>query len=572
MMTKTVGQILVEQGELTKEQLQELQLEAQTQNVPLELLLKQQKEISPVALAQAFAKKYELPFYATISEKMAPADTLAQVPLRFLRENCLIPVLINDTTTILTADPTDFGPLDELQLIFGPQSARGVAPRNVIIDAINKYYPLEGTKQMIAELAQDEELTESMDFGTVDEDILGMATEAPIIKLVNHILYQAVKQGASDIHIEPFEKEIHVRYRIDGVLYSIMNPPKRAQAALSSRIKIMSNLNIAEKRQPQDGRIQLKIADKAIDIRVSILPVTFGECIVMRLLDKSKTFGKFMNLGFSKRDFSIVDRSIHQPNGIILITGPTGSGKTSTLYSILSELNSPQVNIVTVEDPVEYQMMGINQVQVHEKIGLTFAAALRSILRQDPDIVMIGETRDNETAQIAIQAALTGHLVLSTLHTNSAPATITRLIDMGIEPFLIASTIVAVVAQRLVRRLCENCKELYQPTEELLQRVGLTKATAAKIKFYKPHGCEECLQTGYRGRVALFEVMEMSYPISRLTMERADTTVIQRQARTDGMTLLLEDGVNKIMEGVTTIEEVLAETAITDVMPSETGS
>jgi general secretion pathway protein E len=320
----------------------------------------------------------------------------------------------------------------------------------------------------------------------------------------------------------------------------------------------MSNLNIAEKRQPQDGRIQIKIADKAIDIRVSILPVTFGERIVMRLLDKTKSLSTLTEMGFSSRDFSVIEQSIHQPNGIILITGPTGSGKTSTLYAILSQLNSPDVNIITVEDPVEYQMQGIAQVQVKEKIGLTFAAALRSILRQDPDIIMIGETRDHETAQIAIQAALTGHLVLSTLHTNSAAATITRLIDMGVEPFLMASTITAVVAQRLVRRLHEICKVPHKPAPEILKRLGISTAQARSITFYEPRGCDECLHTGYKGRLALFEIMVMTSSIAHLTMERADATVIQEQALKDGMTLLVEDGVRKIIAGLTSIEEVLS--------------
>lgn len=566
MAIKSLETILVEQGALTVERLAQLRTEAAEQNIPLEVYIKQQKDISGEALAKAFAELYNLKFIGSVTEKMANPDILSQVPLRFLREHSVLPIVTDEATqkiALVTADPTDFQPLDELKLIFGPLIETVVAPRSVIIDAMNKYYPLEGTKQMIAELSQEEELSEAMEFGAIEsEDILGMATEAPIIKLVNHIFYQAVKKGASDIHIEPFEKEIQVRFRIDGVMYSIMNPPKRAQAAIISRIKIMANLNIAEKRQPQDGRIALKIADKAIDVRVSSLPVAFGERIVMRLLDKTKTFGALDGLGFSERDFKVVMRCIQQPNGIMLITGPTGSGKTSTLYSILSKLNTPDVNIITVEDPVEYQMMGIGQVQVNEKTGLTFAAALRSILRQDPDIVMIGETRDNETAQIAIQAALTGHLVLSTLHTNSAPAAVTRLIDMGIEPFLIASSIICVVAQRLVRRLCPNCKQAYQPDPELLQRFGLTKESSKQITFYKPVGCEECSNTGYKGRIALFEVMEMSEPISKLTMERAETSQLQKQARADGMTLLMEDGLRKIIEGKTTIEEVLAETAV----------
>lgn len=566
MLNKSIGEILVEQKVITQEQLVQLQAEAKEQRIALDEYLQQQKNISQQDLAQAFSIKFGLPLLPTITEKMADPDTLVKVPLRFLREHTLIPVLTDPAThqvTLVTSNPLDFQPIDELRLIFGSQVPLAIATKAAIIDAINKYYPLEGTKEMIAELAQEEELAPEMDFETIGtEDILGMVSDAPIIKLVNHILYQAVKRGASDIHIEPFEKELQVRYRIDGILYVELTPPKRAQAAITSRIKIMANLNIAEKRQPQDGRIALKIADKAIDVRVSVLPVTFGECIVMRLLDKTKTFGKIAELGLSERDFEIVSRTIERPNGIFLITGPTGSGKTSTLYSILHKLNSPEVNIVTVEDPVEYQMAGIGQVQVKEKIGLTFAAALRSILRQDPDIIMIGETRDQETARIAIQSALTGHLVLSTLHTNSAAATITRLLDMGIEPYLIASTLVAVAAQRLVRRLCPHCKQAYTPEEAMLKRFGLTKTSIQKATFYKAKGCEDCNQTGYKGRLALFEVMEVSNTISRLTMERADTNVIEKQARSEGMTLLFEDGLRKVMLGLTTLEEVLAETAV----------
>ncbi len=571
MLNKSIGEILVEQKVITQEQLAKLQLEAREQNIPLDDYLQQQKTISQQDLAKASALKFDLPLLSNITEKMANPDILAKVPLRFLRERNIIPIVVDPTThqvTLVTSNPLDFQPIDELKLIFGTQVSLAVATKAAIIETINRYYPLEGTKEMIAELAQEEALSPDMDFETIGtEDILGMASDAPIIKLVNHILYQAVKRGASDIHIEPFEKELQVRYRLDGILYLELTPPKRAQAAITSRIKIMANLNIAEKRQPQDGRIALKIADKAIDVRVSVLPVVFGECIVMRLLDKTKTFGKISDLGLSERDLEIVSRTIERPNGIFLITGPTGSGKTSTLYSILHKLNSPEVNIVTVEDPVEYQMAGIGQVQVREKIGLTFAAALRSILRQDPDIIMIGETRDQETAQIAIQSALTGHLVLSTLHTNSAAATITRLLDMGIEPYLIASTLVAVAAQRLVRRLCPLCKQVYTPEEEILKRFGLTQSSIQKATFYRAQGCEECNQTGYKGRLALFEVMEVSNTIARLAMERADTNVIEKQARAEGMTLLFEDGLRKVMLGLTTLEEVLAETAVGERAP-----
>jgi general secretion pathway protein E len=320
----------------------------------------------------------------------------------------------------------------------------------------------------------------------------------------------------------------------------------------------MANLNIAEKRMPQDGRIEIKIADKAVDIRVSVLPSTFGEKIVMRLLDKSRTFGRLKTLGLSHRDYDVIEKSMHQPNGIILLTGPTGSGKTSTLYSIISELNKPEENIITVEDPVEYQMPGITQVQVNDKIGRTFAVVLRSVLRQDPDIIMIGEIRDQETAQIAIQSSLTGHLVLSTIHTNNAPATITRLIDMGLEPFLISSTVTCIVAQRLVRKICPNCKEAYHPAPETLRSLGLSAQEAKKITFYKPIACHECSETGYKGRIAIFEIMQMTPEIAKLTKERADSELIRKQAIKDGMTTLLQDGIKKIEEGLTSIDEVLA--------------
>ena len=435
-----------------------------------------------------------------------------------------------------------------------------VAPESVIMEGINRYYPLEGGKQMIEEL-EEEEKQEIQDValeGVEDKDILTMATDAPIIKLVNQIFFQAIKRGSSDIHIEPFEKEVRVRFRIDGVMQNIMTIPKRVQGALVSRIKIMANLDIAEKRVPQDGRISIKVGDKAVDIRVSVLPVAYGERIVMRLLDKTRSFKPLDQMGLDERDYKIITIAIEEPNGIIFVTGPTGSGKTTTLYSILSTLNQPDSNIITVEDPVEYQLAGIGQVQVKEKTGMTFAAALRSILRQDPDIVMIGETRDKETAQIAIQAALTGHLVLSTLHTNSAPASITRLIDMGVEPFLIASSLEIVIAQRLVRKLCDKCKKPFDPTAEMLERLGIKPDQVKGITFYKAEGCAECGDTGYKGRLPIFEVMKMTDAIAKLTMERADTSLITKQAVADGMTTLVQDGVRKIEEGLTTVEEVLA--------------
>lgn len=538
---------------ITEAELQQMLQEAEKQNVSLDTIVR--KKFDATTIARAYANALQAPYIAVINDTNANPALLGRVPFKFLKDNDIIPIVEQGKTVLVTHNPSNIGPLDELQLLFGPVTL-GISTQAIISDAINKYYPLEGTKQALEELGQQEELPEGViDFGLLDEkDILGMANEAPIIKLVNSIIFQAVKKGASDIHIEPYEKEVHVRYRIDGIMHATAMPPKRIQGALISRIKIMASMNIAEKRKPQDGRIAIKIADKAIDIRVSILPVAFGEKVVMRLLDKSKTFGALTTLGFSSRDFQIMMQAIESPNGIVLLTGPTGSGKTSTLYAILSKLNTPEVSIVTVEDPVEYQMNGISQVQVNEKVGLTFATALRSILRQDPDIIMVGETRDFETAQIAIQASLTGHLVLSTLHTNSAPATVTRLIDMGIEPFLIASTLSCVIAQRLVRKLCPLCKQPYSPTKAELASLGIT--SNKPLTFYKPIGCAEC-SDGYRGRLAIFEVMRMTPELAQMTMLRSDTGTITKAAIADGMTTLLADGIQKIESGLTSVAEVL---------------
>jgi len=559
MLKKDIGDILVNAGIITSEQHEMCKQEAKKTGQKLVHCLLDKQLITPEVLAKTIAMHFDVPYVEKITDKMADITILGKIPLKFLRENEVIPVLIEGQLTIATSNPMRFQPIDELNLLLGGSIPFAVATPKTIVEAINRYYPLEGTKQMIEELEEEEPELAEVEFGDIDErDIVAMAAEAPVIKLVNHILYQAAKQGASDIHIEPFEKELSVRYRIDGVLYNVMSPPKRIQDALISRIKIMANLNIAEKRVPQDGRIDLRVAGKPYDIRVSILPVQFGERIVMRLLDKSRSFSQLKDLGFSERDYAVISAAIARPNGIIYVTGPTGSGKTSTLYAVLGELNKPGVNIITVEDPVEYQMKGIGQVQVRSKIGMTFAAALRSILRQDPDIVMIGETRDQETAQIAIQAALTGHLVLSTLHTNSAPATITRLLDMGVEPYLIASSLELAMAQRLVRKLCSYCKKPYQPTPDQLASIGISEKEAKGVTFYEPVGCEECAHTGYKGRLAIFEMMEMTPDLAKLIMDRADTSLLRQQAIKDGMKLLVQDGVRKIKDGLTTIAEVLS--------------
>jgi len=560
MIRKDLGDFLIESGTINTQQLAECQKTLKETGQSLTECLVKNEFVNPHDLSKALARYASVDFYESITDKMADLILLSKVPLTFLRDNIIIPVKINEQPILLVSNPLHFQPIDELNMLLGGGIPYAVAPEKIIIDGINRYYPLEGSKEMIKELEEEEEKDiNAVEFEEIGEkDILAMATEAPIIKLVNHILFQAVKRGASDIHIEPFEKELSVRYRIDGVLYEVMKPPKRIQSALISRIKIMANLNIAEKRIPQDGRIDIRIAGKSIDIRASILPVNFGERVVMRLLDKSKSFGKLEDLGMDEYDYKLLTKSINRPNGIIYVTGPTGSGKTTTLYAILSKLNTPEVNIITVEDPVEYQMTGIGQVQVKEKVGMTFAAALRSILRQDPDIVMIGETRDQETAQIAVQAALTGHLVLSTLHTNNAPASITRLLDMGVEPYLIASSVVLIMAQRLVRKLCPYCKKPYKPRKEVLISIGLTEKEAKSIIFYEQVGCEECNNTGYKGRLAIFELMRITPEIAKLTIDRADTSLLRNQAIDDGMKLLVQDGLRKIKEGLTTIEEVLS--------------
>ncbi len=557
MLRKKIGEILVDLNLISQDQLNESVEEQKTTNKNLEAILLERGFIKKEDLAKAFAEQSGLPFIQKITEQMTDISILGKVPLKFLRQHVVIPIMFEGKKIIVTANPRDLQPLDDLILLMGRDVGYAVSTEQIITDAINKYYPLEGSKEVMGELPEEED--GDFDLGVIeDKDIMEMAYEAPIVKLVNHMIYQAAKESASDIHIEPYEKELRVRYRIDGVMYERMIPPKRYQGAIISRVKIMANLNIAEKRKPQDGRIQIKVADRPIDIRVSILPCSFGERVVMRLLDKTKGIIDLKQLNFSERNYKVLLNSIEKPNGIILISGPTGSGKTTTLYAILNRLNKEDVNIITVEDPVEYTLKGVNQVQVNEKIGLTFAIALRSILRQDPDIILIGEIRDVETAQIATQAALTGHLVLSTIHTNNAPATLTRLIDMGVEPFLIASSLVSVMSQRLVRKLCDKCKKPYTPNKELLAKIGLTPEQAVGITFYKSVGCDECLNTGFRGRIAIFEIMEITRAIARLIMEKADASVIKREALKEGMTSLAEDGLRVIKLGITTIDEVLS--------------
>jgi len=461
---------------------------------------------------------------------------------------------------VAVIDPLNIQPLDDLKMLYPQFDFEAVLTTEVEIQKIiNEHFShlkSESTDDVIEDL-EDSDLDLLTQKISETEDLMDMANEAPIIRLVNTIIKQAVNDSASDIHFEPYEKELIVRFRIDGILYQMFTPPQKYQNAIISRIKIMANLNIAENRLPQDGRIQLKIAGKDIDIRVATFPTYFGERIVLRLLNKSDMDYDLNALGFDDRTLKIFNDLIKKTHGIILVTGPTGSGKTTTLYSVLNRLNNPEVNILTVEDPIEYQISGIGQMHVKPQIDLTFAAGLRSILRQDPDIVMIGEIRDLETADIAVQAALTGHRVFSTLHTNDAASGITRLLDMGIEPYLITSSVNGFLAQRLVRKICVHCKESYTPPQKSLKELGITASRLKGGKLYRGKGCAKCLNTGYSGRLGIYELLPLTTAIKKQIMNHEDAAIIKEQAIKEGMYTLYQDGINKAIAGITTVDEVL---------------
>ncbi|HOM87280.1 MAG TPA: type II secretion system ATPase GspE [Spirochaetota bacterium] len=558
--TKKLGQILIDKRLISQEDLQDALLSQQ--NTPLKIgqILIKKGLISEDDVLIALATQYSIDYVETL-EFNDTDNILGNIPVQFLKRYKIVPYTVKkNTIKIAINDPLLIQPLDNIKIMYDSYKIIPVlSTEKEIMKIINNHFDVlkeDSTTSVIENLEEsDFEILSSPI--TETEDILDMANEAPIIRLVNTVIKQAIEDRASDIHIEPFEKDLIIRFRIDGILYNMFTPPKKYQAAIISRIKIMSNLNIAENRLPQDGRIQLKVGGKDIDIRVSVFPTYYGERIVLRLLNKSDMKFDLDSLGFSKDSLSIFNELIKKTHGIILVTGPTGSGKTTTLYSVLTRLNTYDVNILTVEDPIEYQLHGVGQMQVKPKIDLTFAAGLRSILRQDPDIIMVGEIRDLETAEIAIQAALTGHRVFSTIHTNDAASGITRLLDMGVEPFLIASSVNAFLAQRLVRTICPHCKQSYKPDAVVLKDLGIKSTQLQGKKLYKGKGCDKCINTGYLGRTGIYELLPITNDIRKLIMEHADAVTIKEKAIANGMKTLLLDGIEKAFQGITTLEEVL---------------
>jgi general secretion pathway protein E len=525
-----------------------------------EILIKM-KAIDESQMLQALARQLGLPFQGGLRPEEVEVPLISRIPIAYAKRKLVLPLHVEGGTgkiRVACADPLDYQSMDDLSLLLGGELELLVAPSGAIFDTINLTYDKlsESTDEVMSDLEEEKGYGESYE---EPPDLIDVEDEeAPIIRLVNHLLFRAIKERASDIHLEPFETEIVVRFRIDGVLYEVMKPPKRFQSSIASRIKIMASLNIAEKRLPQDGRIRIKIAGKDIDIRTSVIPTAHGERVVMRLLDKSAVRLDLGDLGLVGDKFHLLEDLIFRPHGIILVTGPTGSGKTTTLYAALVRRNTPDVNILTVEDPIEYQIKGIGQMQVSPKINLTFASGLRSFLRQDPDIILVGEIRDLETAEIAIQASLTGHLVFSTLHTNDSASALTRLVDMGVEPFLVSSSLVGVMAQRLVRVLCNDCKKPVVPTAEEVRTLELQPEVLQGRTVFTSVGCPTCLKTGYLGRTAIYEIMMINDEIRALVLKNVDAGTIKRMAiEKYGMETLRMDGAHKVREGITSMEEVL---------------
>ncbi len=568
-MRKPLSQILSETAGISDADMDDaLKVQSEKGGTIGEILVKR-KVISEAQLLEALSIQYDIPFWPKLPMDHIGTELTRQVSIQFLKKYCMVPLAPNGEKPekardegsgqsgylIAINDPAAFQPLDDLIRIIGADHFQVVlSTREAILSAINISYDLN--RDSAEQLVQDMEDNGATIISEIEDtaDLLDDTSDAPIIKLVNHIISQSVKARASDIHVEPYQDSFKVRYRVDGILYDLLTPPKWIQPALTSRIKVMSKMNIAEKRLPQDGRLEVKIGDQDIDVRISTIPTTFGERVVLRLLNKSTSLLEINELGMSPERLKLLKHLVSSPNGVILVTGPTGSGKTTTLYAILASINTPDINIITVEDPVEYQIKGISQIQVNPKIDLTFARGLRSIVRQDPDVILIGEIRDRETAEIAVQSALTGHLVFSTLHTNDSASAITRLVDIGVEPFLISSSVIAVAAQRLVRVLCQDCKAPFTPDDEALETIGISREQVEEGHIHQAVGCSKCLQTGYRGRVAIIEIMLMEQKLKSLILKTYDSARIKKDARIE---TLREDGIHKILNGITTIEEVL---------------
>jgi len=563
-LSRRLGDLLVREGLIDQEQLLRALAEQKGTNEKLGSILVRLNLISDDQLIAFLSKQYGIPSIQ-LTQLDIDVELLKLVPSQIARKYEVLPIQRNgNQLTLAMADPTNVFAVDDVGFMTNLQVVPVVAAQGAIRKAIERLYDVQtsGLAEVISEMesGQDVEVVEGEEDTWAKFDIFELkesADEAPVVRLVNMVFVDAIRRGASDIHLEPYEKVFRVRFRMDGVLHEIMTPPKRLEAALTSRVKIMANLDIAERRLPQDGRIKLRYNQREIDLRVSTLPTIFGEKTVMRILDKEALQLDLGILGFDPWSMEQFGKAIHQPYGMILITGPTGSGKTTTLYSAIHTINSPDVNIMTAEDPVEYNLKGVNQCQVNEEIGRTFAAALRSFLRQDPDIILVGETRDLETAQIGIRAALTGHLVLTTLHTNDCPSTVARLLDMGIPPFLVSSALTLILAQRLGRKVCKDCRQPYEADEEALVPYGHVPQGLGRVSFYKGKGCPACNFTGMKGRVAIYEVMPISEDLRSLILRNAPTAEIREVALAQGMKTLRQNALQKVLDGVTTVEEVL---------------
>jgi type IV pilus assembly protein PilB len=562
-VTRRLGDLLVAEGLLTEEQLGKALVEQKGSTEKLGSILLKLNFVQEEQLIGFLSRQYGIPSI-TLSQLDIDPEVLKLVPDSIAKKYEVLPIKRQGTTlTLAMADPTNVFALDDVAFMTNLQVTPVVASQAAIRKAIERNYSEQqtGVSDVLTALSAEigsVEVVEDEAPSKVDVfELKESADEAPVVKLVNMVLVDAIRKGASDIHWEPYEKVFRIRFRIDGVLHEMLAPPKRLEAAIISRLKIMSNLDIAERRMPQDGRIKLRYNTREIDFRVSILPTIFGEKAVLRILDKDALKLDLTQLGFDQWSIDKFSHAIKQPYGMVLITGPTGSGKTTTLYSAIHTINSPEHNIMTAEDPVEYNLKGVNQVQVDENVGRTFAAALRSFLRQDPDVILVGETRDLETAQISIRAALTGHLVFSTLHTNDCPSTIARLVDMGIPPFLISSALQLILAQRLGRKVCKECKEPYEADEESLVPYGHVPTGLGKTQFYKGKGCQVCNFTGMKGRIALYEVMPISQELRDAILKAAPTAELREIAQAQGMKTLRQAGLQKVIEGTTTVDEVL---------------